>query len=85
MKNTIKVEANDTFTILGENYTKYGITEYNLLDLNDFIKPSRPALQKIVTERYQLELIYYSFVVLYWPMMSIDVFIEFLKSYVKFP
>lgn len=80
MKNSLKIITNDTFSILSEYYHKYGITEYNLLDLDDFIKPSRSALQKISSERYQLELIYYSFIVIYWPMLSLDAFSEYLKS-----
>jgi hypothetical protein len=80
MKNALKVVTNDTFSILSEYYHKYGITEYNLLDLGDFIDPSRTTLQKVVSERYQLELIYYSFIMIYWPMLSLDAFLEYVKS-----
>ena len=80
MKSSIKVIANDTFSILDEYYHKYGITEYNLLNLDDFIQPSRKELISIIAERYQLELIYYSFIIIYWPMLSIAAFSEYVKS-----
>lgn len=79
IKNNLKVMTDDTFSIVGDYYYN-GITEYNLLDLAEFIDPSRNALINIITDRYQLELIYYSFILLYWPMMSIDAFSEYIKS-----
>jgi hypothetical protein len=80
IKNDLKIVTNDTFSILDEYYHKYGITEYNLLDLDDFIKPSKKTLLGLVSDRYQLELIYYSFIVIYWPMLSISAFSEYMKS-----
>lgn len=80
MKKTLKVETQDTFSIMKNYYNNYNITEYNIIDLDDFIRPSRSSLQKIVKERFQMELIYYSFIVIYWPMMSLDVFSTYMKS-----
>ncbi len=80
LKNYLKVTTRDTFSILDEYYHKYGITEYNLLDLDDFIAPSQTALAKIISERHQLELIYYSFVMRYWPMLSLSAFSEYMRS-----
>lgn len=85
IKNTIKITTNDTFSILDEYYHKYGITEYNLLDLNDFILPSRKLLSGIIKERYQLELLYYSFIMIYWPMLSLTAFSDFMKSESNIP
>jgi hypothetical protein len=85
MKNSLKVTTLDTFSILDEYYHKYGITEYNLLDLDDFIKPSRKALVGIINDRYQLELIYYSFIMIYWPMLSLHAFLEYIKSEDRIP
>lgn len=80
MKSDLKVVANDTFSILDDFYHKFGITEYNLLDLDDFVATSRKSLNVIIAERYQLELIYYSFIIIYWPMLSLSAFSEFIKS-----
>jgi hypothetical protein len=80
MKSFIKITCMDTFTILDEYYHKYGITEYNLLDLNDFIAPTNKSLNKSINDRYQLELIYYSFVMLYWPMLSLTAFIDYMNG-----
>jgi hypothetical protein len=79
-KNGIKVITNDTFSILEDYYYKYGITEYNLLDLDEFVKPNRKELINVIKDRYQMELIYYSFIILYWPMLSLSAFSEYIKS-----
>jgi hypothetical protein len=79
-KAYLKVVTNDTFSLLDEFYHNYGITEYNLLDLNDFILPSRKILTEVITDMYQLELIYYSFIILYWPMLSLVAFADYIKS-----
>ena len=84
-KDNIKIIANDSFTLIGNYYYKYGITEYNLLDLNEFIQPTRDKLNKIILDRYQLELIYYSFIAMYWPMLSITAFSEYIKSDCNIP
>jgi hypothetical protein len=80
MKSFIKITCMDTFNILDEYYHKYGITEYNLLDLEDFILPAKKSIDKILNDRYQLELIYYSFVMLYWPMLSLTAFTDYMKG-----
>jgi hypothetical protein len=79
-KSTLKITTDDTFSILDEFYHKYGITEYNLLDLDDFIKPVRINLNNLNSDKYQIELIYYGFIILYWPMLSLDAFSEYVKS-----
>jgi len=85
IKTELKVTTNDAFSILEDFYYKFGITEYNLLDLDDFIAPSRKNLVNIITERYQLELIYYSFIMIYWPMLSITAFSDYIKSESNIP
>ena len=62
-KAYLKVVTNDTFSILDEFYHNYGVTEYNLLDLDDFVNPSRKILTEVINDSYQLELIYYSFII----------------------
>lgn len=79
-KDMLKIEAYDTFSIMSDYYYKYGITEYNLLDLNEFIEPSRAAINNVIKEKFQLDLIYYSFIMIYWPMLSLAAFTEYIKS-----
>ena len=79
-KAYLKVVTNDTFSILDEFYHNYGVAEYNLLDLDDFVNPSRKILTEVINDSYQLELIYYSFIILYWPMLSLVAFSDYIKS-----
>ena len=84
-KARLKIITHDTFSILDEFYHKYGVTEYNLLDLDEFIAPSKTALVNILSDKYQMELIYYSFIILYWPMLSLQAFLDYIKSEKNIP
>jgi hypothetical protein len=84
-KLNLKITTDDTFSILSEFYHKYGITEYNLLDLNDFIAPARTELNNIISDKYQIDLLYYGFIILYWPMLSLEAFSDYIKSETNIP
>lgn len=77
-KNFIKIKAYDTFSTLEEIYHKYGVTEYNLLDLDLFIKQQDSKVATI--DNFQLELIYYGFIIIYWPMLSYNAFYEYMNN-----
>jgi hypothetical protein len=79
-KSSLKITTDDTFSILGDYYNKYNLTEYNLLDLDDFIEPARINLNNNNSDKHQIELIYYGFIILYWPMLSLESFSEYIKS-----
>jgi hypothetical protein len=84
-KSRLKIITRDIFSILDEFYHNYGVTEYNLLDLDEFIAPSKTALVNILPDKYQMELIYYSFIILYWPMLSLQAFLDYIKSEKNIP
>lgn len=75
--------------LLGDIYTKFKILEFYITDLNEYINPVRGKLEKIVkTDRYSLELIYYSFVVIYWPQLTLSVFAQYIideKELLSYP
>jgi hypothetical protein len=77
-KSNISVVARDTFTLLDHIYTKYNTTEFFLADMADIITPDLAG--KITADKYQLELIYYGFVMLYFPMCTSGVFADFLRN-----
>lgn len=78
-KNLINVMANDKFEILLNLYNKFNVTSFYLVDLEDIINPLK--LYEIVkTDKYQMELIYYGFILKYFPMMTYAVFTEYLKN-----
>jgi hypothetical protein len=78
-KDMIKIIAEDTFTILDNIYYKYGTNEFYITDLNDIID-SRTLYDKISKDKYQIELIYYGFVCLYFPMITLTVFQDYIKN-----
>ena len=77
-KDTLQVKTTDTFSIMGDFFYKYGISEFNIIDLDVFYNPNRNVLKKTLDDRYQLELLYYSFVYIYWPMLPIAAFKEYI-------
>jgi hypothetical protein len=78
-KDFLSVSAYDTFNLLHTNYTKYGTTEYFLCDLNDLLDPEE-IYQKFKRDRYQLDTIYYGFVILYFPMITYNVYLDYIKN-----
>lgn len=80
-KDTTKIEAYDNFTLLGNLYMRNNITEYNLVDLETFVGPNRERLAEISkSDKYQLQMLYYGFVLLYFPMMNMAAFSEYLDE-----
>lgn len=78
-KDYIKTMANDTFNLLITIYNKYATTEYFVVDLNKLLNASS-IYNKIRRDKYQLDVLYYGFVQLYFPMITYQVFIEYLKN-----
>lgn len=76
IKNTIRIKTQDTFSIL-DNFITLGITEFNLFNLDDFINSDE---LKITTNKNQLEIIFYGFVSIFWPMLSFEVWVNYINS-----
>ena len=77
----IRVESHDEFKILEEYHTKYGLTEFNVADIDEFIPVSNRLLaDSILKNKQHTNLLYYGFVIMYWPMITSTVFREYLKG-----
>lgn len=80
-KEDLSVIAMDEFQLLDQIYYKHGVTEFFIVDLNDFINPIRGNLENLIKkDMYSVELIYYSFIMKYWPHLSLTVFGEYVKN-----
>lgn len=86
-RHDIKIEALDYFstfdTIAPDDNQLY------LIDLADFIEPHRLEMQQFLADNYQFELFYYGFVIKFWPIMTPEVFYDYINServlYQKYP
>jgi hypothetical protein len=78
-KEHLSVIARDTFRLLVTNYETYQTNEYFLVDLNALVDPQR-LWEKLGKDRGQLEMVYYGFVAIYFPMLTFPVFLEYLKN-----
>jgi hypothetical protein len=73
-KNNLNVINNNDTVLLGDIYERHSATEFYVVDLNDFINPVRGSIERLLkTDRYSVELIYYSFVMKYWPQVQLSV------------
>ena len=75
-KNNIRVIANDEFRILKDIYEVRGTTNYKIIDAGDFLSSIKDNLEKMISPNknqfdLSFEMIYYSFVLKYFPIVSI--------------
>ncbi len=78
-KDFLHISARDTFELLRNIYYKYATNEFYLVDLNDLIDPNE-IYTKLNKDTYQLELLYYGFITIYFPMITYSIFREYIKN-----
>lgn len=66
IRDDIKVEAYDKFTLTNS------IHDISIINLDEFVKPVEQSLNKV--DEYTLDLIYYGFIIKYFPMMTREIF-----------
>jgi hypothetical protein len=77
----VKIEAYDNFKIMEEYYQKYDVVEFNIADIKEFISSeNRNFVESIINSKQQFNLLYYGFVMIYWPMITITTFKDYLKG-----
>ncbi len=80
-KDEIKIRMD--MSLLGMVKQKHGLNCF-LVNIDDFLEPvKRNLLHLLKTDMYSIELIYYSFVLKYWPYMTLAVFGEYIKGTVS--
>ncbi len=87
VRDEIKVEALDTFRALCD--TLSGEHNVYVVDLDQFIDPNRSQLIDMVNDSYQFDLLYYGFVLKFWPQFTRECFYDYVTNekelYQKFP
>ncbi len=78
-KDWISIVANDTFTLISNIYDKHGVTEYHVVDLNSLIN-AQNIYAKLSKDKYQLDLLYYGFIMIYFPIITYQVFTDYIKN-----
>jgi len=77
VKKYITTHAHDAFAVLEDFQDKLGVREINLLNMDDVI--IRTAYSDV-----QLDMIYYGFVVIMWPMITRSVWTDYCKAHESF-
>jgi hypothetical protein len=81
-KDHIQIEALDYFTTMGDIYTKWNARHLKVVSLDYFISGKEKQIEEVMrSDTYQFDMIYYSFILKFWPMLTYDVF----KLYISEP
>lgn len=67
-RDIVRVETHDAFKLVGAISTVY------IADLAEWLSPVRSQLQDIMRDSYQMDLLYWGFIVLYWPRLTRECF-----------
>ncbi len=75
-KKLLTVKAYDTFSVLDNITSDLGVSELNLVNLDEYIDSH--ILNKL--DKSSLEIIYYGFIILFWPMLTYTAWIDYTHS-----
>lgn len=73
-RDIVQVEALDYFTTISELYERFGVRTYYMISIDDFMVDAQLIRDIATSDQYQFQLLYWGFVIKYFPMMSFDVF-----------
>jgi hypothetical protein len=81
MRESVKIFAGDEFQTLNDIYSNHGVVNYYLVSVDDYFVNRRGEVEELArSDRYQMNLLYYSFIMKYWPMITLDVFKTYLTN-----
>ncbi len=75
-RNNIIVRSFDQFTLTSSLLGKRII----LVDMNLFINKLKMRVTELATDRFQFDMLYYGFIILYWPHMTYDAFTSYMRG-----
>jgi hypothetical protein len=73
-KESLQVVARDEFVLVGD------VRDFSVVDLNEYVDPIRATLESMIKDTYSMEMIYWGFIVRFWPMLSSSMFTEYLRD-----
>lgn len=73
-RDIVRVETHDAFKLVG------GINTVYIADLAEWLSPVRSQLQDIMQDSYQMDLLYWGFIVLYWPRLTRECFYVYTSA-----
>ncbi|MGL5936429.1 MAG: calcium-binding protein [Cetobacterium sp.] len=79
LHDMVKVKQYDTFSVLN-TFSNLGIYEFDLFDLDDFISNTSTNLINSKYNKNQLDIIYYGFIVLFWPMLTFHAWNDYISN-----
>lgn len=82
-KDFILINALESMTLLKNVYYKYGINTYYLIDMYEILPLS--LIKTISSDKTQLELIYYGFIIYYFPIITRSVLNDIIRSNEELP
>lgn len=74
-RGVIRVEAHDDFKILGKS-----LSEAAILYVTDLAQFTRTSMSGLLNDTYQFDLLYYGFVVKFWPQLTRECFHDYIRD-----
>jgi hypothetical protein len=78
-KSYLQIIAEDSFKIFKLYYDDHNVKEFNIIDLNDIVD-TEDLYNKLSKDKYQLDIIYYGFIIKYFPIMTYSVWNTYIKN-----
>jgi hypothetical protein len=79
-RNNIRVFNKERQTLISHIYKKHPNATWFVIDINDTINDRKQLSIHIEADIYVRELIYYSYIIKYWPSITSNVFNNFIKN-----
>jgi hypothetical protein len=84
-RDGVVVEAQDYFTTLSQVYTRWNTRHFFVANIDDYVSAQSQQLAEMITvDSYQFQLIYYSFILKFWPLLSLEAFQLYLQKPAEF-
>ncbi len=74
-KNMIRISSSDHTQTLGDLYRNTGTSTFYIVNFGFIMSQHLPILRELLrTDRVQIELLYYSFIIKFWPAITLELF-----------
>ena len=85
-KKEVLIEAGDMFFTVGDVENTFNTQTFYVISIDSVIGSLKRVLDEMTrTDPDQVELMYYGFVVKYWPMLTYDIFLQYLSDEKSIP
>jgi hypothetical protein len=79
-KKLLVIKAYDSFSIIEDLNITLDVREFNLISMDNYTK----NINENTFDKNQLEIIYYGFIILFWPMLTLSAWLDYVNNPTQF-